>query len=82
MIANASESFYNGFSRPAYWGGVENKKNEPEMPCSASGEIFLGKPLYKRSKVCYSYAPEEERTAGQAPDVLDIPTSAPHVRGR
>ena len=51
------------------------------MPCSASGEIFLGKPLDKRSKVCYSYAPEEERAAGQTPDVLDIPTSVPRVRG-
>ena len=51
------------------------------MPCSASGETFSGKPLDKRSEVCYAYAPEEERAAGQAPDVLDIPTNASHVRG-
>ena len=31
--------------------------------------------------MCYSYALEEERAAGQAPDVLDIPTSVPRVRG-
>ena len=51
------------------------------MPCSASGETFFGKPLDKRSEVCYAYAPDEERAAGQAPDVLDIPTSVPRVRG-
>ena len=32
-------------------------------------------------EVCYAYAPEEERAAGQAPDVLDILTSVPCVRG-
>lgn len=51
------------------------------MPCSVCGETFFGKPLDKRSEVCYAYAPEEERAAGQAPDVLDIPTSVPRVRG-
>ena len=61
---------------------LQNPKNAPEMPCSACGETFFGKPLDKRSEVCYAYAPEEERAAGNAPDVLDIPTSAPHVRGR
>ena len=30
--------------------------------------------------MCYAYAPEEERAAGQVPDVLDIPTSVPRVR--
>ena len=59
----------------------QNMKNVSEMPCSASGETFFGKPLDKRSEVCYAYAPEEERAAGQAPDVLDIPTSVPRVRG-
>ena len=43
---------------------------------------FFENPLDKRSEVCHAYAPEEERAAGQASDVLDIPTSAPHVRGR
>ena len=62
-------------------GYGKNKKSESKTPCSASGEIFLGKPLDKRSEVCYSYAPEEERTAGQTPDVLDIPTNAPRIRG-
>ena len=56
-------------------------KNEPEMPYSASSETFFEKPLDKRSEVCYAYAPEAERAAGQAPDVLDIPTSVPRVRG-
>ena len=51
------------------------------MPCSASSETFFGKPLDKQLEVCYAYAPEEERAAGQAPDVLDIPTSVPRVRG-
>lgn len=42
---------------------------------------FFEKPLDKQSEVCYAYAPETERAAGQAPDVLDIPTSVPRVRG-
>ena len=63
-------------------GCGKNKKNDTEVPCSASGETFFEKPLDKSWRVCYAYAPEEERAAGNAPDVLDIPTSAPHVRGR
>lgn len=51
------------------------------MPCSASGETLFEKPLDKRPEVCYAYAPEAERATGQAPDVLDIPTSVPRVRG-
>lgn len=60
----------------------QKQKSESETPCSASGKTFLKKPLDKQSEVCYAYAPEEERAAGNAPDVLDIPTSAPHVRRR
>ena len=56
-------------------------QNESEIPCSASGETFL-KNLDKSWRVCYAYAPEEERAAGKAPDVLDIPTSVPRMRGR
>lgn len=51
------------------------------MLYSASGETFFEKPLDKSWRVCYAYAPEEERAAGKAPDVLDIPTSAPRVWG-
>lgn len=43
---------------------------------------FFKKALDNSWRVCYAYAPEKERAAGKAPDVLDIPTSAPHVRGR
>lgn len=52
------------------------------MPWSASGETFFEKALDNSWRVCYAYAPEEERAAGKAPDVLDISTSAAHVRGR
>ena len=62
-------------------GCGKNKKSEPETPCSASGETFFGKPLDKRSEVCYADAPDEERAAGQAPDVLDILMSAPTCGG-
>lgn len=82
MAANAHRSLYNDFLQSTYRVYGKNKKSESETPCSASGETFFGKPLDKRSGVCYAYAPEEERAAGQAPDVLDIPTSAPHMRGR
>lgn len=51
------------------------------MPWSAYGETFFEKALDNSWRVCYDYAPEEERAAGQAPDVLDILTSVPCVRG-
>lgn len=63
-------------------GMRQKRENEPKTPCSAFGETFFEKPLDKQSEVCYAYASETERAAGQAPDVLDIPTSVPRVRGR
>ena len=66
--------------------GVElygkNLENEPEVPCSQSGEVFFQKATGQilRGVICLcTHGGERSR---QAPDELDILTSVPCVWGR